>query len=111
MIAIPRFARDDSPGGNSSSQQQAAVARSRRLPAQQLRAARSQRRSSSPVARRPPPAAGFYSPVSSVGAATGFDCGDPFCRNQIVSSASTPTEKNSLCQFWNDSNQNSLVPM
>ena len=49
--------------------------------------------------------------MAAQNAATGFDCGEPFCRNQIVSRASTPTEKNSLCQFWNDSNQNCAVPM
>jgi hypothetical protein len=50
-----------------------------------------------------------YSPVSPAGAATGFDCGEPSSRSQIVSSTSAATERNSLCQFWNDSYQNWLV--
>jgi hypothetical protein len=50
-----------------------------------------------------------YSPVSLDGAATGFDCADPCCRSQIDIKTSNATEKNSLCQFWNDSNLNWLV--
>ena len=52
-----------------------------------------------------------YSPVSECDAATGFDCDEPCSRSQIERSTSTPTDMNSLCQFWNDSNQNWLVAM
>ncbi len=34
------------------------------------------------------------------GAATGFDSGDPRCLRKTESTASTPTARNSLCQFW-----------
>ena len=36
---------------------------------------------------------------------------DPRSRNQIDSTARVPIAKNSLCQFWNDSNQKREVPM
>ena len=46
-----------------------------------------------------------YSPVSSCGASTGFDCGEPFSLKKIDNTTMANTDKNSLCQFWNDSNQ------
>ena len=51
----------------------------------------------------------FYAvPVSACGAATGFDSGEPRWRRKIDSTTIEKTARNSLCQFWNDSNQNSL---
>ena len=44
--------------------------------------------------------------MAPCGTCTGFDCGDPFCRRKIDRTIRTATERNSLCQFWNDSNQN-----
>lgn len=47
-------------------------------------------------------------PVSRDGAATGLDCADPCSRSQTLSSTSTPTGRDSDCQFWNDANQKRL---
>ena len=61
------------------------------------------------VAERDDRASGRTSISSSrspCGAATGFDSGEPFWRSQIVSVTIANTARNSLCQFWNDSNQN-----
>ena len=49
-------------------------------------------------------AAPYPLPVSEWGAATGLDSGEPRWRRKIDSTASVPTARNSLCQFWNDSN-------
>ena len=49
-------------------------------------------------------------PVCECGASTGFDCGESFARSQMLSSTTASTERNSLCQFWNDSNQNFVSP-
>ncbi len=40
------------------------------------------------------------------GAATGLDSGEPRWRRKMPSTATTKTARNSLCQFWNDWNQN-----
>src|SRR5690606_5914119 len=45
--------------------------------------------------------------VWKCGAETGFDSGDPRSRRKIASTISTAVERNSLCQFWKLSNQNS----
>ena len=45
-------------------------------------------------------------PVSLFGAETGFDSGDPLKRRKIDSTTSTAVERNSDCQFCNDSNHN-----
>jgi len=45
-------------------------------------------------------------PVCAWLAATGFDSGEPRCRSTIEKMIRLPTARNSLCQFWNDSNQN-----
>lgn len=45
------------------------------------------------------------SPVSPWGWSTGFDSGEPLCRRNTESTTSAPIDRNSLCQFWNDSNQ------
>jgi len=50
-------------------------------------------------------------PVSSWGESTGFDSGEPFCRRKTDRSTSAPTDRNSLCQFWSDSNQKRFVAM
>src|SRR5690606_2709880 len=47
-----------------------------------------------------------YSPVSISGASTGFDWDDPYWRRKMDSTTIANIERNSLCQFWNDSNQN-----
>src|SRR4051812_22449199 len=52
-----------------------------------------------------------YFPVSSFGASTGFDSGEPFCRRKIEKNTIAATDKNSLCQFCNDSNQNLFSKM
>jgi hypothetical protein len=52
----------------------------------------------------------LYRPVSSCALCTGLDSGEPFSRSQIESTAKAPTAKNSLCQFWKDSNQKREVP-
>lgn len=52
----------------------------------------------------------YYSPVSSFGASTGFDWGDPYCRRNIDRTTIAKTDRNSPCQFWKDSNQN-LEPL
>src|SRR5687767_3534313 len=44
-------------------------------------------------------------PVSVSPASTGLDSGEPFCRKKMESTTNTQIDKNSLCQFWNDSNQ------
>jgi hypothetical protein len=49
-------------------------------------------------------------PVWWCGASTGFDSGDPRWRSQIDRTTIAPIDRNSLCQFWNDSNQNLDVP-
>ena len=36
---------------------------------------------------------------------TGFDSGEPSCREIPANHTMTPTERNSLCQFWSDSNR------
>jgi hypothetical protein len=41
-----------------------------------------------------------------MGAATGLDSGEARSRRRMPSNATAPTTKNSLCQFWNDWNQN-----
>ena len=41
---------------------------------------------------------------------TGFDSGEPFSRSQIDSTTMVKMARNSLCQFWKDSNQNWEVP-
>ena len=45
-----------------------------------------------------------------VAAATGFDCDEPRSRRYTVNRISTPTDRNSLCQFWKLSNQNVAEP-
>ena len=40
------------------------------------------------------------------GSETFFDSGEFSWRRKIASTISTAVERNSLCQFWNDSNQN-----
>src|SRR5687767_7845199 len=50
-----------------------------------------------------------YLPVCECGAATRFDSGDPRSRSQMLKITMHPTARNSLCQFWNDSNQKRLV--
>jgi hypothetical protein len=50
-----------------------------------------------------------YPPVSLIAAATGFDSGDPRCRKKMESATMLPMARNSLCQFWNDSNQKRVV--
>ena len=37
-----------------------------------------------------------------------LDSGDPCWRKKIESTTIDPIARNSLCQFWNDSNQNQL---
>jgi hypothetical protein len=44
-------------------------------------------------------------PVSLCGASTGFDSGEPRCLSLIESNTMLATARNSLCQFWKDSNQ------
>ena len=51
-----------------------------------------------------------YRPVSSCALCTGLDSGEPCSRSQIESTTKAPTAKNSLCQFWKDSNQKRDVP-
>ena len=46
------------------------------------------------------------SPVADIGACTGFDSGEPYWRNTMLSSTIAATARNSDCQFWSDSNQN-----
>src|SRR4051812_30956252 len=46
-------------------------------------------------------------PVWWWGAATGLDSGDPFWRRKMPRTIRTPIERNSDCQFWNDSYQKS----
>jgi len=38
-----------------------------------------------------------YSPVSSCGASTGLDCGEPFSLKKIDNTTMANTDKNSLC--------------
>ena len=45
-------------------------------------------------------------PVSEWLAATGLLSGDPRWRRNTLSTTMARTARNSLCQFWNDSNQN-----
>jgi hypothetical protein len=45
-------------------------------------------------------------PVSACGACTGFDSGDHRCLRYTASHTMEAIARNSLCQFWNDSNQN-----
>src|SRR5690348_2964752 len=45
-------------------------------------------------------------PVCEWGASTGFDSGEPCWRRKIARTVSATIDMNSLCQFWNDSNQN-----
>ena len=52
----------------------------------------------------------FQEPVSEFGAATGFDSGDPRNRRKIDRTTTRAVERNSDCQFWNDSNQNWALP-
>lgn len=47
-----------------------------------------------------------YDPVCSSRAPIGLDSGDLRCRKNMDSRMRDPTARNSLCQFWNDSNQN-----
>ena len=49
-------------------------------------------------------------PVSLCGLSTGFDSGDPRCRRKIDNTTMLAMARNSLCQFWKDSNQNLQVP-
>ena len=49
-------------------------------------------------------------PVWEWGASTSFDCDDPFSRRKIDRITIAPIDRNSLCQFWSDSNQNRAVP-
>ena len=39
-----------------------------------------------------------------------MDSGEPRSRNQMDKTTTVPTAKNSLCQFWKDSNQKRAVP-
>ena len=52
-----------------------------------------------------------YAPVLAYGAFTALDSGEPRCRKTIESTTNEATARNSLCQFWNDSNQNCEVRM
>ena len=52
-----------------------------------------------------------HSPVSLFGVSTGFDCEEPFCLIKKDNTSRAKTERNSLCQFWKDSNQNRLSEM
>ncbi len=45
-------------------------------------------------------------PVSACDACTGFDSAEPSWRRKTERTTTTAIERNSLCQFWNDSNQN-----
>lgn len=47
-----------------------------------------------------------HPPVAEWGVATGLDSGEPFSRSQIERITIAKMARNSLCQFWNDSNQN-----
>jgi len=47
-----------------------------------------------------------YAPVSECGLSTSFDSGEPSCRRKMDSTIIERMARNSLCQFWNDSNQN-----
>ena len=47
---------------------------------------------------------------SPVGAPTGLLSGEPCWRSTIDSTTSTAVDKNSLCQFWKDSNHNCASP-
>jgi hypothetical protein len=49
-------------------------------------------------------------PVSWCGLSTGFDSGEPRWRRKIESRTTSAIDRNSLCQFWNDSNQKRDVP-
>lgn len=49
------------------------------------------------------------SPVSDRLAATGFDSGEPRWRKKMERMTIEPMARNSLCQFWKDSNQNRVV--
>jgi hypothetical protein len=48
-------------------------------------------------------------PVSLCGVSTGLDSGDPRCRRKIENTTMLAIARNSLCQFWKDSNQNREV--
>lgn len=50
-----------------------------------------------------------YLPVTALPVPTGFDSGDFLWRRTIDRRMSSPTARNSLCQFWNDSNQNTAL--
>jgi hypothetical protein len=52
----------------------------------------------------------LYRPVAAWARCTGLDSGDPRSRNQRDTTTTLPTAQNSLCQFWNDSNQKGAVP-
>ena len=53
--------------------------------------------------------AGRQSPVSAWGVYTGFDSAEPRWRRRTENTTMAPTARNSLCQFWNDWDQNSDV--
>ena len=57
----------------------------------------------------PRPGRRYPSPVALCGAGTGFDSGEPSWRSRIERTTSAPMERNSLCQFWNDSNHSRAV--
>ena len=50
-------------------------------------------------------------PVWLWGASTGLDSGEPRCLSQIERTTIAARARNSLCQFWKDSNQKREVAM